>query len=163
MLVWYCSVGVANKDYLPNLQFSASLCASGALSETVIVMGTRFSRRARRQIPATEQTRAATTKAIPTPANGTRTETDAAGIGQGSSQPGECRSARPYTDNECCFFFFYTSFVHPQNNVQGSTDLQLCNTLKSINYLQCKLKNYCSLQHQCTNSLMILCVNICYR
>ena len=37
--------------------------------------GTRFSRRARRQISATEQTRVATTEAIPTPANGTRTET----------------------------------------------------------------------------------------
>ena len=77
-------------------------------------MGTRFSRRARRQIPATEQTRAATTKAIRTPANGTRTETDAAGTGQGSSQPGqgssqpgECRSARQYTNNECFVFFLY--------------------------------------------------------
>ena len=105
-------------------------------------MGTRFSRRTRRQIPATEQTpsRAATAEAIPTPANGTRTETqcetdvtgtvavgharhlipapqqtpvasisetsttpandtrtetDTARTGQGSSQPGERRSARP--------------------------------------------------------------------
>ena len=44
----------------------------------MIRRGTRFSRRARRQ---TEQTRAATstTEAFPTPANGTRTETDVAG------------------------------------------------------------------------------------
>ena len=43
--------------------------------------GTRFSRRARRHIPAAKQTRAATstTEAFPTPASGTRTETDVVG------------------------------------------------------------------------------------
>ena len=52
--------------------------------------GTRFSRRARRQISATEQTRVATTEAIPTPANGTRTETqcetDVTGTGHARQQ-----------------------------------------------------------------------------
>ena len=77
-------------------------------------MGTRFSRMRRTgtrrgtrcQIPATEQTRAATTEACPTPASVTRTETDVAGtliVGHARHQiPAPEQQTRVASISEAC-------------------------------------------------------------
>ena len=93
---------------------SYSLCTSGALSGTVIVMGARFSRRrgtcarffrrARRQI---QQTRVATTEAILTPANSvtrteTQCETNAAGTGHAQQQVSAPEQTRVASISEAC-------------------------------------------------------------
>ena len=91
---------------------SPTFAANGTRTETDVA-GTVVVGHAQHQIPAPEQQTlvASNSEASPTfAANGTRAETDAAGTGtgQGSSQPGECRSipASIYKQQRVFFCFF---------------------------------------------------------